>query len=117
MSIENGSGSGQMNCRGLFAANKSHSLRFFPPPLKDGEVKIKPPSEVFDAGIMVWGNSLVAQFLGRSLFLADMAEQLGTGKSGRKQKSKKSNAFIETIPDNEKTETAFTTTALLRLLP
>ncbi|KAK8662026.1 hypothetical protein V6N13_091614 [Hibiscus sabdariffa] len=63
MLIENGLGSGQMNWRGLFAANESHSLQFFPPCLEDGKVKIKPPSEVFDAGIKVWGNSLVAQFL------------------------------------------------------
>ncbi|KAK8625158.1 hypothetical protein V6N13_090034 [Hibiscus sabdariffa] len=64
MSIENGLGSSQMNWCGLFAANESHSLRFFPA-LEDGEIKIKPLSEVFDAGIKVWGNSLVAQFLGK----------------------------------------------------
>ncbi|KAK8571345.1 hypothetical protein V6N13_103472 [Hibiscus sabdariffa] len=55
-----------MNWRSLFAANKDHSVQFFPPHIENGDVTIRPPTEVFETGICIWKNSLVAQFLGKS---------------------------------------------------
>ncbi|KAK8702479.1 hypothetical protein V6N13_020833 [Hibiscus sabdariffa] len=54
-----------MNWRQLFTASKNHSFQFFPPTVNDGEVAIKPHAEVFEAGVRVWQNTLVSQFLGK----------------------------------------------------
>ncbi|KAK8573931.1 hypothetical protein V6N13_096862 [Hibiscus sabdariffa] len=42
------------------------SLDFFPPVISTGSVAVKPPSEVFEEGILEWRFSLVGQFIGGS---------------------------------------------------
>ena len=53
--------------RGLFAASSNQTLSFHPPQILDGDVVVSLPKEVIEKEASQWGNSLVAQFIGRVL--------------------------------------------------
>ncbi|KAK8699256.1 hypothetical protein V6N13_115347 [Hibiscus sabdariffa] len=95
---------GESEERQLFAASKTHSLQFFPPTVNDGEVVIKPPAEVFEAGVRVWQNSLVAQFLGKPLNLSTLHRLISViwGKCGELEvNSAGENLFLIQFPSLE----------------
>ncbi|KAK8639618.1 hypothetical protein V6N13_137991 [Hibiscus sabdariffa] len=55
-----------LDWQNLFAATEGQSLDFFPPVILAGSIAVKPPSEVFEEGILEWRYSLVGQFIGGS---------------------------------------------------
>ncbi|KAK8709097.1 hypothetical protein V6N13_060127 [Hibiscus sabdariffa] len=59
-----GFGAERMNWRALFGVKNDQSLQFFPPVVSEDGITIEPPPDVFDKGILLWQNTLVAQFIG-----------------------------------------------------
>ncbi|KAK8688145.1 hypothetical protein V6N13_086922 [Hibiscus sabdariffa] len=52
--------------RELFAASSDQSLQFFPPTVREGEITVAPPKDVFEEGSQLWKCALVGQFIGQA---------------------------------------------------
>ncbi|XVE61154.1 hypothetical protein DITRI_Ditri06bG0017100 [Diplodiscus trichospermus] len=49
-----------MDWRKLFDPDSDQALQYFPPQIIDGKPIVAPPADIFEEGIEIWKNAMVA---------------------------------------------------------